>query len=594
MSEMNRRDFLAGTALGSVGLMGGCAVPEEEAAKPNVVLVMTDDQGYGDLGCHGNNIVRTPRIDNLAKESVEFSRFYVSPVCAPTRSSLLTGRYHLRTNVHGVTAGRETMRENEITLAEALREAGYRTGLFGKWHLGEHYPYVPHAQGFDEFAGFRNGHWNNYFDSMLERNGEPYQTEGYIADACTGEAMSFIDRCVEDERPFFCYLPYNPPHSPFQLPERYYEMYAGADVPGVTKAAYGMCTNIDENMGRLLAKIDEHLLAENTIFIYMTDNGPNGDRYNGGLRGRKGSVYDGGIRVPFYLRFPARFKERRTVDAMAAHIDLFPTILSLCGVEPPEGPTIDGVDVTPLMEGETADWPDRRFFTHWAGREPLAKFPGAVRTDRYSLINGRELYDLKADRGQSNDIAGENPGVVEELSQAYDDWFENVTVEEPARLSIPVGYAQEDPVVLPAHQAYLTGGVKFYEGHGWAHDWITNWRSGSDVIHWDVDVRFGGEYEVSLRYVCGEADLGSTVRVAVGDQSVEGKIDRATPTEPLPMRDTIPRKEAPVMDWGTVVLGRVQLSEGATTLRIQGVPRGGRPIMDLKAVTLAKVKRETA
>jgi arylsulfatase A len=275
---------------------------------------------------------------------------------------------------------------------------------------------------------------------------------------------------------------------------------------------------------------------------------------------------------------------------MAAHIDLYPTLLSLCGVERPEGPAIDGVDVTPLLEGETSSWPDRRFFTHWTSQyEPLAKFPGAVRTERYSLINGKELYDLSSDRGQQNDIAGDRPEVVEELRSAYDEWFSDVTAGNPRRLAIPVGYAEENPVILPAHQCFLSGGVKFYEGHGWAHDWVTNWRRADDSVHWELDVLVPGEYEVGLNYLCGASNLGATVRVTAGEEDVEGKIDQATSTEPLTTRDIISRNEAPVMDWGTLVLGTLTLPEGRSTLAVRATPAGGKPAMDLKAVNLRRL-----
>ena len=256
MPGLSRREWCAATAAGA--LTPRAARPA--ARRPNVVLVMTDDQGYGDLSCHGNPHLRTPNIDAFAKQSVEFNRFYVSPVCAPTRSSLLTGRYNLRCGVYGVTTGFETMRTEEVTLAEALRGAGYRTALFGKWHLGEHYPYVPHAQGFDEFVGFRTGHWLNYFDPPLERNGKPIRGRGFITDVFTDEATAFMER--NRERPFFLYLAYNAPHSPFQVPDRYYERFRNnKELAPETAVVYGMVENLDENIGRLLRRVDELELA---------------------------------------------------------------------------------------------------------------------------------------------------------------------------------------------------------------------------------------------------------------------------------------------------------------------------------------------
>ena len=298
-------------------LLACCSVmAAEEARRPNVLLIMTDDQGWGDLRVHGNEKIDTPTLDALASAGVQFDRFYVSPVCAPTRASLLTGRYHMRTGVTGVTRGQETMRAEEVTIAEVLKTAGYSTGCFGKWHSGAHYPHHPNGQGFDEFFGFCGGHWNNYFDTRLERNGRAVQTSGYITDVITEAAIGFIEQ--HRSEPFFCYVPYNAPHGPFQVPDQYFDKYIARGLDAKTATVYGMCENIDHNVDRLMGTLETNGLTRDTIVIFLTDNGPNGARFNGGMRGTKGSAHEGGCRVPLFIRWPDRLSAGRTVQETTA------------------------------------------------------------------------------------------------------------------------------------------------------------------------------------------------------------------------------------------------------------------------------------
>ena len=305
MNNLTHGQLATRNSIAILGLLS-CAVswatgvfgqqPEVTSAesRPNVILIMTDDQGYGDLGFHGNDKIDTPVLDNLATESVRFDRFFVCPLCTPTRATLLSGRYHPRTGAMSVTRGLETMRSAEVTIAEVLRSAGYATGCFGKWHLGEHYPNHPNGQGFDEFFGMLQGHWNNYFDPKLEHNGRRVQTRGYITDVITGYALRFVER--NRHRPFFCYVPYNAPHTPHQVPDRYFDKYIERGLDARAAAIYGMVENIDENIGRLLKKLDELELTKRTIGFFLSDNGPEGhegSRYNAGMRGMKGSVHEG-------------------------------------------------------------------------------------------------------------------------------------------------------------------------------------------------------------------------------------------------------------------------------------------------------------
>jgi len=548
---------------------------------------MSDDQGYGDLSLHGNPHLRTPNLDALARQGTEFTRFYASPVCAPTRASLLTGRYNLRCGVWGVTHGKETMRPEETTLAQALRQAGYRAALIGKWHLGEHYPYVPHARGFEQFIGFRTGHWMNYFDSLLELNGKPYPTKGYITDVFTDEAIRLLE--ANRARPFFLYLAYNVPHSPFQVPEHYFRRFKDAGLEDAVAAPYAMVTNLDENIGRLMTRLDQLGLAGNTIVIFLTDNGPNGQRYNAGLRALKGGVYEGGVRVPFFIRWPGRLAAGRRLDHIAAHIDVCPTLLELCGVPlPAQQLPLDGRSLVPLLTGQAAAWPDRMLFTHReAERNPSAVYPGAVRTQRFNLVNGKELYEIPADPGERHDLSAQYPDKVKELREAYEAWY---AVAGPQcgfrRRLIPVGYAEEPLAVLPAPQSYPHGSLRFHGGPGYAHDWLTGWTSLDDWVEWEIDVARPGSFEVALRYLCPASDVGAKIRLTMAGKTLEGVIREATPMERKPSRAVFPEENYPEMHWARVTLGRLELPAGPTRLAVRALAKPAATVFDLKEAHL--------
>ncbi|RMF28102.1 MAG: hypothetical protein D6765_06480, partial [Bacteroidetes bacterium] len=415
--------------------------PPPPPPPPNVVLILTDDQGAGDLSLVGNDSLHTPYLDRLGRESVQFERFYVSPVCAPTRASLLTGRYHLRTGCTWVTHRREVMRAEETTLAEVLRAAGYATGLFGKWHNGEQYPNDPLGQGFDEFFGFSGGHLNNYFDPTLQHNRETVKAPGYITDILTDKAIDFIAR--NSRRPFFCYLPYNVPHSPLQVPDKYFQHVKARGLSDYNAAIYGMLENLDDNIGRLLHALDSLGLRENTIVVFTSDNGPNGERFNLGMKGRKGSVDEGGVRVPLFIRFPAGgWKPNLTLRPLAAHIDLMPTLLDLCGITPPDSIHFDGQSLTPLLDGfaNLEQWSQRLLFTFPIGRR-LSPQPGAVRSDRYRWVLERDssihLYDMTQDPAQENDLAEQLPGLTATLGDAYAQAFQDVSAGDLQPPPIP-------------------------------------------------------------------------------------------------------------------------------------------------------------
>ena len=401
---------------------------------PNVVVFLADDQGWGDLSLNGNTNLATPRIDSLAREGAVLERFFVCPVCSPTRAEMLTGRYHQRGGVRGVSTGGERLDLDEATLADMFQQAGYATAVVGKWHNGTQYPYHPNARGFDEFYGFCSGHWGHYFSPMLEHNGELVRGDGYVIDDFTSHALRFIER--NRDRPFFCYLAYNTPHSPMQVPDRFYEKFDGAKLdqrhrdPGreslaMTRAALAMCENIDWNVGRVLDTLDQLELAERTIVIYFSDNGPNSWRYNGGMRGKKGSTDEGGVRSPCLVRWTGQIPAGIKVPRIAGAIDLLPTLADLACVERVGEKSLDGISLKSLLlEGDEAatEWPDRILFSHWRGRI-------GARTQRWRLDDRGRLYDMQSDPGQQNDVARQHPEVHRRLSAAVKRWASEAAAE---------------------------------------------------------------------------------------------------------------------------------------------------------------------
>ena len=551
------------------------------ATRPNVLLILSDDQGYGDLSLHGNTHLKTPNIDALGQNGIRFDRFFVSPLCAPTRASLLTGRYSLRAGVAGVQGGTETMNADETTIAEVLRDAGYKTGLFGKWHNGEHYPYTPQGQGFEEVLGFNLGHWNNYFNTTLKHNGQPVKTKGYITDVLTDAALQFIED--NKSQPFFCYVPYNVPHTPLQVPDKYFDAYKNQGLDDRNAAIYGMCAYMDDCVGKLLKKLDDENLRENTIVIFMGDNGPNGARFNDNMRGTKGSLHEGGSRVPCFWRFPARFQTPRKIDTIAAHIDVLPTLAELCGVPLPDKKPLDGRSLVPLMEGQTAGWPERILFNqHMANAKT-----GSLRTPRFRLVKERdwELFDMQNDAAEKQDVSADFPEVKTQLISAYQKWWDEVS--PAANRGVPpigVGYAQENPVELPVPQSKFSGGLK-YSGKHPNNAWLTGWKDANATVLWNLDVVQGGHYEVSLLYSAPEK---THVKISCGANSVENEAPKAIAIQ-VPSPDRVPRDEVYEMEWATFKVGTISLPKGEATLKVTATPQNGQEALDLKSVILRRM-----
>ncbi len=576
------------------GGMSACLGATQSAPQPgpNVLLVLTDDQGWGDVRSHGNDRIDTPVMDRIAAEGAQFDRFFVSPLCAPTRAALLTGRDHLRTGATWVTHRREVMRAEEVTIAEVLGAAGYAAGCFGKWHNGAQFPTNPAGQGFQEFFGFLGGGYHNYFDALLEHDGKTVQTKGYITDVLTDAAIKFIGK--HRDRPFFCYVPYNACHSPFQVLDRYFDKYKNRGFNDKDAAVYGMVENIDDNLGRLLAKLDELDLDERTIVVFLTDNGPNGARFNGGMRGTKGSVHEGGVRVPCFIRWKGRIAPGTQVEQIAAHIDLLPTLAELCGAEiPGTHPPLDGRSLVPLLMGESVNWPDRTIFTINNRAEPELS-PGAARTQQYRLVRtGRryELYDMIADPEQRRDIAESKPEVVERLAEKYEQWFAEASRGALHRPPIPVGYAEADTVEITSPEAYLVGDLHFATGPGWTTDWMTGWSKTQDYVWWDLDVVRSGRYLVSLKYACSEHDAGAKLQVrVVGGGTIERVLDQPFDTGLRVRPERTAKSQRHVREFTDLELGEMDLPEGQVKLELRALTKPGRTVCELRGLILRHVE----
>ncbi len=519
-------------------------------AQPNIIIVMPDDMGYGDLGVTGNSVIRTPNLDRLASEAAELTDFYVSPVCSPTRACLMTGRYNYRTRCIDTFKGRSMMEPDEYTMAEMLREAGYATGIFGKWHLGDNFPMRPQDQGFDEVLIHRGGglaqpsepieNENRYTDPILFENGEQVKKEGYCTDIFFDEAIEFMEEAKKAGKPFFAYLPPNAPHGPYHdVPEELLEYYNSIDLNPILKGkedenhrdtvarVFAMVENIDQNMGKLDAYLKESGQFENTIVMFFTDNGPNTMRYVGPFRSMKGHVHEGGIRTMFYARWPEEFAAGTKSDRIAAHIDLMPTMMEIAGGELPEGVSYDGRSVLPLLKGEDDGWDDRALFIQsHRGNEPVEFHHFAMREQDWKLVRGTgfgnesikdplpfELYAISKDPGEENDLAAANPEKVAEMKAAYSAWLADVSSTRPDN------YAP--PRIIVGDEAETLSDLS-----------IQDWRVPMDASGWGdfgvwkVHFASAGNYEVAVRWTdpIGVRD----VVLKVDDDLYAGKLEEGS------------------------------------------------------------------
>ncbi len=507
--------FLIALGLSLVGCQGDKTLSDSGQRPPNIVLIMTDDQGYGDLGFTGNPYISTPNIDKFAEQSTHFTNFYVDPVCAPTRSALMTGKFYLRTGIYDTFNGGAIMDPEEVTIAEILASNGYQTGIFGKWHLGDTYPSRPGDQGFTQslihkaggigqVGDLENFHRpdSSYFDPVLHQNNKAIKTQGYCTDVFTNGALAFID--INKEKPFFVYLAYNAPHGPLQVPEKYLENYKDLSFsPTLNKReedaarrVYAMVENVDENVGRILQYLKENALLENTVVIFMSDNGPIPARYNAGLRSTKGTVYEGGIKVPFFIHYPELFESGKKINTTTAHIDILPTLLDICGLESEIPEEIDGKSMLPILKGEEAWFKNRFLYWQWGRGYPELYQNIAIRQGDYKLvghaernanINDFELFNIAEDPFEKNNIVANEGEKANTLKNQLDAWYHKIVIEEgnPKPQGIVVNPEFENPVYLSRNDAKGTP---------------EQWTKDDVYSYWDVEFEKPGYYDITFTF----------------------------------------------------------------------------------------------
>jgi len=516
------------------------------ADKPNVVIVITDDQGYGDLSCHGNPVLKTPEIDKLYADSVRLKDYHVAPTCSPTRSAFLTGHWTNRTGVWHTIMGRSMLRENEVTMGQVFKDNGYATGMFGKWHLGDNYPFRPEDRGFTEVMRHGGGgvgqtpdYWDNaYFDGSYWHNGTPEPVKGFCTDVFFDYAKRFIKAQKKADQPFLAYIATNAPHGPMHSPEEFSQPYQDKNVNLAN--FYGMIANIDHNVGKLRAFLEDEGLTENTIFIFTTDNGTSsGDTvFNAQMRGKKGSEYDGGHRVPFFIRWPAgKLIGGRDVDPITAYVDVLPTLIDLCNIEPPSGVKFDGTTIASLLSGDDpGDWPDRILVTDSQRvKDPIKWRKSAVMTSRWRLNNGKELYDIKSDPGQARDVAKEYPEVAKRLTEFYDAWWAELEPTFANSTAIHLGDPADNPARLTSHDWITTGSTPWNQQH------VRKALNGdANTGFWNVKVVETGDYQVRLRRWPEEADTAINAPLAPGAAVPGANAFRTTPGKSIhPTKATV-------------------------------------------------------
>jgi arylsulfatase A-like enzyme len=569
------------------------------AARPNVLVILTDDQGWGDLRFHGNQQLDTPRLDRLARESTRLNHFYVQPVCSPTRAEFLTGRYHPRSNIHGTSAGSERMDLDEQTIAEVFREAGYQTAAVGKWHNGQQWPYHPNARGFDTFYGFSHGHWGHYFDYILEDNNEIIHTTGgtYITDRFTDKAIAVMeDNAEAGDRPFFLYLTYCTPHSPMQVPDAYWDRHKDRELTqrGTqaerenevhTRAALAMVENIDDNVGRLMDTLDTLGIAEETIVVFFTDNGPNGDRWNGGMRGRKGSTDEGGVRSPLFLRWPGSLPVNHEVNAISGAIDLLPTLASLAGLQPDYKHPLDGRNLGPILLEEEDCQPQRFIFSFWRDRL-------SVRSQNYRLDHEGRLYDMVNDPGQTREMTHARPDLARRMKAAAAAFRKEVVPPDyPEVRPFIVGHPGHPLSYLPARDARFSGGIQ-RSARAPNDSYLLNWTDPADEIFWDVEVVEGGRYAAILYYAVPQPYAGATVELRMGGRAVRATLTEGHYPPLLGMEeDRFQRRgESYVKLFKPMELGELELDSGTGRLTLSATDVPGPEVAEFKRLVLKRLE----
>jgi arylsulfatase A-like enzyme len=561
----------------------------------NVVIVLSDDQGWGDLSFTGNTQISTPRINRMAEQGALMEHFYVQPLCAPTRAEILTGREYPRTGVKGVSRCAERLNLDETTIADIFKLAGYATGCFGKWHSGMQYPYHPNGRGFDEFFGYCCGHWSHYFDSTVEHNGVEIKTKGYLTDVLTSKAIEFIEE--KKSEPFLCYIPLNTPHSPFQVPDRWFDKFkdmdlslhgteADKEIPDATRSALAMCENIDWNVGRVLDTLDKLELSENTIVIYLSDNGPNGNRWNGGMKGIKGSHNEGGVRSPCTIQWKGKIQEDTVISEISSAIDLLPTLCDMVEIPLETKYPLNGRSLKPLLLQESdKEWGDRGIFAlRPMGNMAVEYGNASIRTQKSRAYEDGSFYELNNDIGEEHDLSSTMPDESLKLKETLKKWKESLP---PLKVDavLPLGYPEFKYTYLPAQDASPSGNVTWSCIHPNC-SWFHNWTSTDDLMAWDIEVATTGSYKATLMYACPAKDLGATVELSFGDESCSARIEKAFDPAPKTGFDRVPRREEYDKEFAPLELGIIELPAGRGQLKLKALEVPGGQVCEVRTVRL--------
>ena len=555
--------------------------------KPNILIFLTDDQGWGDLSFNGNSNLSTPNIDGIANNGAAFDRFYVSPVCSPTRAELLTGKFFIRSGVNGVTRGYERMNLDHSLISDYFKEKDYRTGVFGKWHNGSQPPYHPNSRGFDEFYGFTSGHWGNYYDPVLENNGEITRGKGYISDDITNKAISFIKN---SKKPFFTYVSYNTPHSPMQVPDSYLKdknivlkgRYSDKENVKKTEAALAMVENLDYNVGKVIDSLKKYKLYDNTIIIYFSDNGPNGNRWNNDLKERKGSTNEGGVRVPFFIQWPKKIPSGIRVNQISSVLDIFPTLIELTNNS--SEIDFDGLSFKKYLEDQKFKDDQRKIFSYWNNKI-------SVRNNRFILDNQNNLFDLKVDHQQEIVVNNKFTKEYNELKKAKNVW-KNTVVDKYKksikRRRFTVNDLESVYTHLPARDAEITGDLKRSSIHANC-SFIENWENKEDYIYWDVEVLSSGKSNVELYYTLPENSVGTEIAIEYEDQIIYKELKTFhDPKLQGYEKDIIKRIESYTKEFNKVTIGDIDFKKGSSVLKLKTSKKTAKNSIDFRLLVLKK------
>lgn len=568
----------------------GESVQSATYTHPNIIVIVADDQGWGDLSFNGNKMVSTQNIDRIAQEGASFENFYVSPVSSPTRASFLTGRYPFECGVTGVSKGQERLDLGIKTIGDYFKNEGYKTGVFGKWHNGTQYPYHPNARGFDEFYGFCSGHWGNYWEPLLERNGEIVKGKGFLPDDLTNKAINFIEE--NKESPFLLYIPYNTPHSPMQMTDDWWHKWEDRKITqfatekekediNFTRAALALTENIDWNIGRIMKTVESLGLDENTIILYFTDNGPNSNRWNGGMKGIKGSTDEGGVRSPLFIRWPKKIKSGKVIKQLSGTTDLMPTLLSLATSTKADD-NVDGIDLSSFIIGKEG-FIERSLPIYWGNRL-------SIRSDEFLFSENNNLYNIRIDRSQSIklDSTTEQFNKMKALKDFYIERINNLREIQDTR-PFTIGHPNELYSKLPARDAKAYG--KISRSNRFPNSsYFTKWSSTSDSIVWNVEVCESGNFEAIVYYTCSERNIGSIINLSTNQGAIQTQLNIANDAPMIGAElDRVPRQESYMKEFAPFSLGNIKLEKGKTKIVLKANKIANEEVMNMYMLVFKRI-----